>query len=432
MIPTPFRKLALLGLAAVIALGSGIPAFGQTPPAAGNVKAGLARVFLDAPGCDVAALTKDVPFVVFVPALGEADVHVTVAAPSAATGGEYVLSFVGRDAYQGDNNVLRLTPAPDAPPDAVIKELGRTLRLGLVRYAAKTQAAKRLSVAFEDKVKPTAVADPWHFWVFSLSADGFVNGEQSYRYGNYSGSFSATRVTPDLKLRASLSSSLSRQKFIFEDETIDSRSESFGFSGLAVKSLDGHWSAGATLGVQSSSYRNVDREFTLSPAVEYNVFPYADSTKRQLRILYRAGLQTVRYRETTIYDRTSETRWNEALSVTLEFKQPWGTVSTSLEGSHYFHDFRKNRLELNSEVSLRVWKGLSFNIDGGGSRIHDQLGLVKAGASLDEVLLRRKQLETSYDYYLSVGVSFTFGSVHSNVVNPRFGDSQSISISISN
>ena len=380
----------------------------------------------------MAALTKDVPFVVFVPALGEADVHVTVAAPSAATGGEYVLSFVGRDAYQGDNNVLRLTPAPDAPPDTVTKELGRTLRLGLVRYAAKTQAAKRLSVAFEDKVKPTAVADPWHFWVFSLSADGFVNGEQSYRYGNYSGSFSATRVTPDLKLRASLSSSLTRQKFVFEDETIDSRSESFGFSGLAVKSLDGHWSAGATFSVQSSSYRNVDREFNVAPAVEYNVFPYADSTKRQLRILYRAGLQAVRYREITIYDRTAETRWNEALSVTLEFKQPWGTVSTALEGSHYFHDFRKNRLELTSEVSLRVWKGLSFNIDGGGSRIHDQLGLVKAGASLDEVLLRRKQLETSYDYYFSVGVSFTFGSVHSNVVNPRFGDSQSISIRIGN
>jgi len=431
VIPTPLRKLALLALVAAIALGSGIPVSGQTPPAAGDAKTGPPRVFLDAPGCDVAALTKDVPFVAFVPALAEADVHVTVAAPAAA-GGEYVLSFAGRDVYQGDNNVLRYAPAPDAPPDAVTKGLGRTLRLGLVRYAAKTRVAKRLSVAFEDKVKPTAVADPWHFWVFSLSADGFVNGEQSYGTGNYSGSFSATQVTPDFKLRASLSSSISRQKFIFEDETIDSRSETFGFSGLAVKSLGEHWSAGATLGAQSSSYRNVDREFTLAPAVEYNVFPYADSTKRQLRILYRIGLRTVKYRELTIYDRTSETRWNEALNVTLEFKQPWGTVSASLEGSHYFYDFRKNRLELNGEVSLRVWKGLSFNIDGGGSRIHDQLGLVKASASLDEVLLRRKQLETSYDYYLSVGVSFTFGSVHSNVVNPRFGDQGGVSIRIGN
>jgi len=189
VIPTPFRKLVLLGLTAVFAAGSGIPASGQTSPATRDVRAGLPRVFLDAPECDVEALTKAVPFVAFVPALDEADVHVTIAAPSAAAGGAYVLSFVGRDAYQGDNNVLRHTPAPDAPPDDVAKELGRTLRLGLVRYAAKTQAAKRLSVAFEDKVKPTAVADPWHFWVFSLSADGFVNGEQSYGYGNYSGSF---------------------------------------------------------------------------------------------------------------------------------------------------------------------------------------------------------------------------------------------------
>lgn len=433
MIPNPLRKLALIALAGVCVLGSGIRTSGQTPPAAVDAKARPPRVFLDAPESDVAALTKEVPFVAFVPALGEADVHVTVAAPSAATGGEYVLSFIGRNAYQGDNNVLRYVPPPGAPPDVVTKALAQTLRLGLVRYAAKTPVVKRLSVNFEDKVKPTAVADPWHFWVFSLSANGFLSGEQSYEYGSYNGSFSATRVTPDLKLRASLSSSLSRQKFIYEDETIDSRSESFALSGLAVKSLGEHWSAGAALGAQSSSYRNVDREFTIAPAVEYNVFPYADSTKRQLRILYRVGLRSVRYREITIYDRTSETRWDEALNVTLEFKQPWGTVSTSLEGSHYFHDLRRNRLELNGEVSLRVWKGLSFNFDGGGSRIHDQLGLVKAGASLDEVLLRRKQLETSYNYYLSVGVSFTFGSIHSNVVNPRFGDSQGgVSISISN
>ncbi len=433
MIPASLRKPALIVLASVCVLGSGIPASGQTPPAAGDAKGRPLKVFLDAPGGDLTALTKDIPFVVFVSSLGEADIHVAMAGPSPAAGGEFVLTFSGRNAFQGDNNVLRFAPPPAAPPDEVTKSLARTLRLGLVRYAAKTPVAKRLSVSFEDKVKPTAVADPWHFWVFSLGTDGFLSGEESYGYGSYNGSFSATRVTPDLKLRASLSSSISRQKFIYEDETIDSRSESVAFSGLAVKSLGEHWSAGVTIGAQTSSYRNIDRDFTLAPAVEYNVFPYADSTKRQLRLLYRVGLQAVRYREITIYDRLSETLWNEALTATLELKRPWGTVSTSLEGSHYLHDFRKNRLELNAEVSLRVWKGLSFNVDGGGSRIHDQLGLVKAEASLDEVLLRRKELETNYNYYFSVGLSFTFGSVHSNVVNPRFGDSQGgVSIRISN
>jgi hypothetical protein len=38
-------------------------------------------------------------------------------------------------------------------------------------------------------------------------------------------------------------------------------------------------------------------------------------------------------------------------------------------------------------------------------------------------LLRRKQLETSYNYYAYVGISYSFGSIFNNAVNPRFGSS---------
>jgi len=44
------------------------------------------------------------------------------------------------------------------------------------------------------------------------------------------------------------------------------------------------------------------------------------------------------------------------------------------------------------------------------------------GASLEEILLRRRELETSYYYYFSIGLSYTFGSIYNNVVNPRFDD----------
>jgi len=54
------------------------------------------------------------------------------------------------------------------------------------------------------------------------------------------------------------------------------------------------------------------------------------------------------------------------------------------------------------------------------------LSLPKGGASLEEVLLRRKMLETSYTYYFSIGLSYTFGSIYSNVVNPRFGGSRGV------
>ena len=173
--------------------------------------------------------------------------------------------------------------------------------------------------------------------------------------------------------------------------------------------------------MESSTYENIKFSLSPQPAIEFNLFPYSESTRRQLRFLYRVGFHSVRYREKTIYDKTSENLWKESLSVTLDLKEKWGSISTTLSGSHYFHDFSKNRLTLFNILNLRLFKGLSFFAFGGGSRIHDQLFLIKGEANLEEVLLRRRQLETSYDYFFSIGLSFTFGSIYTNVVNPRFG-----------
>jgi hypothetical protein len=56
--------------------------------------------------------------------------------------------------------------------------------------------------------------------------------------------------------------------------------------------------------------------------------------------------------------------------------------------------------------------------------IHDQLALRKGDLSQEDVLLHRKQLSTQYDYFGSIGLRYTFGSIFSNVVNPRFGSSR--------
>jgi hypothetical protein len=50
--------------------------------------------------------------------------------------------------------------------------------------------------------------------------------------------------------------------------------------------------------------------------------------------------------------------------------------------------------------------------------------------SLEEVLLQRRQLETGYSYFFSVGLSYTFGSIFTNVVNPRFGSQGGAGVSI--
>jgi hypothetical protein len=39
-------------------------------------------------------------------------------------------------------------------------------------------------------------------------------------------------------------------------------------------------------------------------------------------------------------------------------------------------------------------------------------------------------LETTYNYFAMVGLSYTFGSIYTNVVNPRFGSTRSGGIRI--
>ncbi|MDA0334911.1 MAG: hypothetical protein O2782_07090 [bacterium] len=52
-------------------------------------------------------------------------------------------------------------------------------------------------------------------------------------------------------------------------------------------------------------------------------------------------------------------------------------------------------------------------------RINDQLSLAVGGATLEEVLLRRRELATDYKVWSRAGLSYTFGSIYNNVVNTR-------------
>ena len=53
--------------------------------------------------------------------------------------------------------------------------------------------------------------------------------------------------------------------------------------------------------------------------------------------------------------------------------------------------------------------------------LYDQIALPKQGASAEEILLRIRQLETNYSYSVGMGFSYSFGSIFTSIVNPRFG-----------
>jgi hypothetical protein len=429
------RIIKASALAFVLAFGLILPAAGQAPPPPppGAPPPPLPKVFLDWPGADIEGLKAEIPFAEFVPSLEAAEVRVTVLPQPPPPEGAFAIEFQGLKRFQGQDNKLSYIPAPGEKPEDVRKGVIAQIKIGLLRYAAKTPAAKDLTVRFLDQTKPTSVNDKWNFWVFSLSGSAFLSGETQYKSGSYYGSFSANRTTPQIKIRTSVYGNLSKARYDFGEGNIyESQTHGYGASALVVKSLGEHWSVGGYLEGESSTYSNIKFSLSAAPALEYDLFPYSESTKRQFRILYRIGLTRAVYREETIYFKTSETLVQEALSAAYEVIRPWGKASVQLQGSHFFHDrFRFNRVELEANLELRIWRGLNFEIDGSYARIRDQLALSAEGATYEEILLRQRQLATGYDYSFSVGLNFSFGSTKSNVVNPRFGTGgRSISISM--
>jgi hypothetical protein len=142
---------------------------------------------------------------------------------------------------------------------------------------------------------------------------------------------------------------------------------------------------------------------------------------RQVTLQYRVGVAAYDYTEVTVFDKTSEVRPIHTAAISAGIQQPWGSVSVSLNAFQYLHDLRRHSLGLFGGFSIRVFRGLSFNISSSVARIKDQLYLSGAGLTPEERLLRVRAFETDFYYYGRIGFSYRFGSKFANVVNPRMG-----------
>jgi len=351
-----------------------------------------------------------------------AEIHILITEQRTASGGEeYTLTYIGLDRFAAKNDTLVYATPQDATDDDVRNKMVKMLKMGLMRYLADTPLADEISISYTKSTDAVVKKDRWNNWIFRISLDTFMDGQKSMKSHRYSGSVSANRITEEWKMRFNAYLSYRENIFNYDEETIISISKSKSLSALIVKSISDHWSIGFSSGIHSSFFSNLKTSYDFAPAVEYNIFPYSESTRRELRLLYKLGYGYMYYYEETLYDKMEEGRLRQSLQCELELKQPWGTIETSLSASHYFHDFNKNHISLYSNLSLRIFKGFSFRLFGSFSMVHDQLGLPKRGATKEEVLLSRRELETQYTYFAMAGLQYSFGSIFSNIVNPRFG-----------
>lgn len=387
------------------------------------------KVFLDCVQswrCDFDYVRTEMKMVEFVRDRFQSDVHVQVNTQFSSAGGEQnQISFWGQQQFQNLNDTISYYNDPTFTDDDRRKQLVKYLKLGLVRFIAKTEAGKDLEITYakkEDssKAKSTSSKDPWNYWVFQFGANGNFNGNENYRSSSFYGYVNADRETEIWKINFYLSFDKNNQTI--KQDSSESKFVTRNYNGglQVARSINQHWSYGLSASYQNSLYSNMKAGFTIKPKLEYSIFSYPKFNSQRLIFQYMLGPVFNNYFDTTIYFKTKETQLQQSINLIASFTKPWGSVNIGVFWSNYFDDFSKNDLFFNGAVSWRIVKGLNFGIYGNYGLVHDQVSLRKGQATRDEILVRNRELHSSYDYGVGMGFSYRFGSISNSIVNPRF------------
>jgi hypothetical protein len=425
------RRIRSILFAALALLLFPFPSIAQVPGAPDDEPM---RLYMDCSGlfCDPDYFRTEIDFVSHVRDRQDADIQLLVTQQQTGAGGRaHTLTFTGQRTRAAIPSLtLQYVSPPASSDDDLRRGLARTIKLGLVPFVAGTPAAEYLDVDYTPPQGTTVSAstarrDPWNRWTFRVGANGQFNGESRSNSWNGFGNLSANRITEAWKIQFGATGNRRENNFKVNDSTtVTSEQHGYGVNGRVVRSLGRHLSAGVRAAGESSTFLNQDLHVRVASAIEYNLFPYEESTRRQFTLQYSAGVNTHDYREETIFFKTSETLPDHMFVAELDLRQPWGSVNVAGEARQYLHDTSRYRGELFTNFDVQLIRGLSFNMFGLVSYVRDQLYLPAGDATEEEVLLRLRQLETSYFYQMSFGLSYTFGSIYNPVVNPRLSSGQ--------
>jgi len=392
----------------------------KSPPL---IKEGAPKVYLDC-RCDRSYIKEHIPLVNYVGDRNDADIHILFTDQRTGSGREYNLLFKGRNYFVGINDTVKYFTNQVETENQTRIKMVEALKAGLVKYIYRSKVAGQMKIIYADNgAEPqggTGLADDWDFWVFRTSIRTSLGGQQTSNSNSFEGSFSVNRVTEESKINFYLSNQYSENNFEYADETIKNVSRNQNLSGSFINAIDDHFSWGVWSSGNKSTYGNIKLGLSGSTGIEYNFFPYSEANQRQFNIQYRINSRYNYYQSETIYFKTEESLWSHSLHISMELIETWGSAGFGINGSNYLHNFSLYSLGANGFISWKIAKGISLDMSGRYSKINNQLALPRGDASLEDVLLRSREIQTQYSYNFSVGLSYTFGSIYNNAVNPRF------------
>ncbi len=381
------------------------------------------KVYIEGVRLDMDFMRRNMRFVDFVNDPAVADVHIIITNRISGSGGMVYSLIYNTETFENFSEfTITCTTLSSDTFEEKRKKIKDAISLGLMPFVNQTTASNQLVFHYKDvdqEIKSVAVDDPWNNWNFRGNINGSIDLEESKKVYNYTYVLRADRVTEDWKFRNNARRTVNTKNYTSDGEEYSSNNTTNYLSSSVVKSLSPRWSAGVFASYYNSNYRNTDYSITIKPAIEYNIFPWDISDRKVFTIAYYIGPEWQKYYEETIYDKLKASLWEQSFRINLQIVQTWGEVEAGLNATNYMQDWSKNRITFDTNLSVRIIRGISVNLGFQVENVHDQIYLPKGEVSLEDILLNKVQLPSTFEIGANFGVRIQFGSIYNNIVNNR-------------
>lgn len=384
---------------------------------------GTPNIYVDCNRCSLNYIRTNVDFVNYVRDQADADIYMRITEAGTGSGKQYVIDFRGIPPFSEIREALVFESPNTATSDEERAELVRIIRIGLIPFITGTVAMRNIDVVrktVEEDAILDAPVDPWNQWIFEVDLEtSFDMEETEFNYEIESG-FNAERITDKWKYDIRMEYEVDRTRIDLTSGTRKVNRDSWYANSFIGYSLSDHFSIGLFTRANASRTGNILIKAQASPAIEYSVFDYMEFQERRWIFRYRITPSYTNYNRTTVYLKDSEYLFQQIISQQLRYDQPWGRINIGISATSYLHDMSLNSLEFDPSLSIRITRGLFVNLYGRYRIINDQISLPAGDITDTERLLGERQQATTYELRFSFGLSYTFGSIYSNIVNPRF------------
>lgn len=399
------------------------------------------KVYIDCNGyCPMQYVKTEITFIDFVPDRFLANIFIQVTSQSTGSDGEEVKMFIsGQENFKGKEDTLVFFRNSIDTDEEYREKFVKYLKLGLIPFLNKTSLAEKIIISIPVNKNETAInatsnkKDKWNFWVFNARLNGGYNKDDFSKSYRYSSSFSGSRTTEKLKLDAGINYSKNKRDISIGTSIDTYINDNYGTYGNAVVSITNHWSHGGGASFSHNTYSNYNQQYSIKPAIEYSIFPYKKAVKKTITFYYEIGPVWNNYIDSSYYDKLKESVVQHSLSINAAFVQKWGNINAYGGWENFLNSFdlKGNKIRgsdirniyVGGYIEFRIVKGLSiyFNVNADFTKgVYPNIR--KDDFSTDDILSNVRQYPTSNNFNSSLGISYRFGSIYNNVVNPRFNN----------